>query len=57
MADKNRAIVCVDDEQIILYALRGFLDKEYGREYIIEVAESAEEGLEVLEELLSGINL
>jgi DNA-binding NtrC family response regulator len=43
-------LLCVDDEAIILNALKDQLRKAYGRNYQIEVAESAEEGLEILDE-------
>lgn len=52
MADtKTGLFLCVDDEQIVLHSLRDQLYKHYGKNYIIEIAESAEEGLEILEEL------
>lgn len=44
-------LLCVDDESIILNALKDQLRKAYGRNYHIELAESAEEGLEILDEL------
>lgn len=52
MADtKNGLFLCVDDEQIVLHSLRDQLYKNYGKKYVIEIAESAEEGLEILDEL------
>ncbi len=48
---KNCVILCVDDEPIILTSLRSQLFNEFGKNYLIEVAESGEEGLEVLYEL------
>jgi CheY-like chemotaxis protein len=52
MADtKNGLFLCVDDEQIVLHALRDQLIKHYGKNYLVEIAESAEEGLEILDEL------
>lgn len=52
MADrKNGLFLCVDDEQIVLHSLRDQLYKHYGKKYLIEIAESAEEGLEILDEL------
>lgn len=52
MADtKTGLFLCVDDEQIVLHSLRDQLYKHYGKKYLIEVAESAEEGLEILDEL------
>jgi CheY-like chemotaxis protein len=50
MADK--AIICVDDEVIILESLKEQLEKYFGLEYIIEIAESADEGLEIIEEFI-----
>lgn len=49
---KKGAILCVDDENIILESLKEQLEKELGNSYIYETAESADEGLEVLEELV-----
>ncbi len=51
IAIDNGLILCVDDEPIVLHALRDQLLKQYGRNYLIEIAESAEEGLEILDEL------
>ncbi|MDK2126005.1 response regulator [Parachitinimonas caeni] len=48
---KQGILLCVDDEAIVLNALRDQLRKVYGSKHIIEVAESAEEGLEILDEL------
>ena len=45
------AILCVDDEVIILDSLKEQLKRRFGDEYIYEVAESAEEAWEVLQEL------
>lgn len=48
----NKGIMlCVDDERIVLDSLKDELKQRYGKEHIIELAESAEEGLEILEEL------
>ena len=44
-------LLCVDDEPIVLTALRDQLRRAYGTEYVIDVAESAEEALELLDEL------
>lgn len=46
-------LLCVDDERIVLNSLKDELTKKYGKQHIIELAESAEEGLEILEELHS----
>ncbi|WP_321491368.1 response regulator [uncultured Desulfobacter sp.] len=51
MMDKNKGLfLCVDDERIVLHSLRDQLYKHYGKTYVIEIAESAEEGLEILDE-------
>ena len=47
----RKAIICVDDEIIILESLREQLEKHFGDTYIYETAESAEEALEILDEL------
>ena len=45
------AILCVDDEVIILDSLKEQLKRMFGDRFIYEVAESAEEAWEVIEEL------
>lgn len=47
------AILCVDDEEIILRSLRDQISKHFGSTYIYEFAESGEEAWEVIEELVS----
>jgi len=49
---KEKAIVCVDDEEIVLRSLRRELNSTLGDEYIIETAEGGEDALEIFEELL-----
>lgn len=46
----RKAIVCVDDERIVLSSLRDQLAQQIGNEYDIELAESGEEALEIFEE-------
>ncbi|MDY6939100.1 MAG: adenylate/guanylate cyclase domain-containing protein [Cyanobacteriota bacterium] len=46
------AIVCVDDEQMILESLKIQLRQAFSSKYPIETAESGEEALELIEELL-----
>ena len=46
------AILCVDDEEIILTSLESLLDENFGEYCNIELAQSAEEGLEILEEFM-----
>jgi CheY-like chemotaxis protein len=45
-------LLCVDDEIIVLVALKDQLRKAFGTKHIIEVAESALEGMEILDELV-----
>jgi CheY-like chemotaxis protein len=45
------AILCVDDEVVILDSLKEQLKRRFGDLFIYEVAESAEEAWEVIEEL------
>ncbi len=47
---KEAAIICVDDERVVLNGLQSQLSRDFGSEYVIELAESAEEALELLEE-------
>jgi len=44
-------LLCVDDEVIVLTALKDQLRRAFGSDFVIDVAESAEEALELLEEL------
>jgi CheY-like chemotaxis protein len=46
-----KAILCVDDEPIILNSLKAQLKDYFGKHYLYEYAESAEEAWEVIEEL------
>jgi DNA-binding NtrC family response regulator len=46
---KGKAILCVDDEPIILESLKAELSNVFGDEFMIETAESGEEALEVLD--------
>ena len=45
-------ILCVDDEKIVLDSLQEQLNREFGDLYQIEIAESGEEGLEIIQELI-----
>jgi DNA-binding NtrC family response regulator len=49
MADQY--IICVDDERTILDGLHAQLHREFGHKFIIELAESGEEALEIINEL------
>ncbi len=44
-------LLCVDDEIIVLTALKDQLRRAFGTDFVIDVAESAEEALELLDEL------
>jgi len=44
-------LLCVDDEVIVLTALKDQLRRAFGSDFVIDVAESAEEALELLDEL------
>lgn len=48
---KKATIICVDDEKIILDSLRSQLKRFFGAQCSIEVAESGQEALEIMEEL------
>jgi len=45
-------ILCVDDEISVLESLKQELEFSLGQFYTFEIAESAEEGLEILDELM-----
>ena len=45
------AIICVDDEVVILDSLKEQLKRKFGDRFIYEMAESAEEAWEIIEEL------
>jgi len=47
----KKTILCVDDEEMILSCLREQLADHFGDQYQYELAESAEEALEVIDEL------
>lgn len=44
-------ILCVDDEVVVLNSLKIQLKNEFNDHYLYEVAESADEAMEILEEL------
>jgi CheY-like chemotaxis protein len=51
MTSMSKAILCVDDERMVLISLRDQISKHFGDLYRYEVAESADEAWEVIEEL------
>jgi len=48
----KQAIICIDDEVIVLDALTEQLQSEFGEQYTIEVAENGDEAIEIVEEYL-----
>jgi CheY-like chemotaxis protein len=48
------AIVCVDDEIVILEALQEQISRHFGEQFLYEAAESGEEALEIIEDLTDG---
>lgn len=49
---QKKVILCVDDEKLVLTSLKAQLKNELGQEYIVETAESGEEALEIIEEII-----
>lgn len=45
------AVLCVDDEKVVLQNLRIQLKEAFGNTYLYEMAENADEALEVINEL------
>ncbi len=45
-------ILCVDDERVILDSLQMQLEEAFGETYLYEFAETAEDALELIEELI-----
>lgn len=50
----DAAILCVDDELVILKSLEIELQAAFGDNYLYEFAESADEALEIIDELEEG---
>ncbi len=48
---QDKAIICVDDEKVILVSLKSQLKKMFGSEYRYEFAEDALEAFDIIEEL------
>ncbi|MDT8323432.1 MAG: response regulator [Bacteroidota bacterium] len=48
----KKAILCVDDEPIVLNSLRTQLKRNFGDNYTYEIAENADDAWEVIEELV-----
>ena len=52
----ERYIICIDDESIVLNALKEQIQKSFDGELLVEVAESGTEALELIEELMNRNN-
>ncbi len=52
MSEKKRVILCVDDEMSVLETLQNQLKSMFGNKYLIELAESGEEAIEVLDDFI-----
>lgn len=48
----SAAILCVDDERVILDSLKRQLRRRFGNDYVYEMAESADDAWEIMQELL-----
>ncbi len=48
----NIAILCVDDERIILDSLKIQLEREFKNNFLFEYAQDPEEALEIIDELI-----
>ena len=48
----NGVIICIDDEKVVLNGLQAQLNRVFGADYSIELAESGEEALELINDLL-----
>lgn len=47
----KKVILCVDDEKTVLDSLKEQLKSYFGQQYIIELAENADDAWEIIEEL------
>jgi len=47
----NSAILCIDDERVVLDSLKTQLKAEFGETYYYEIAENTDDALEIIEEL------
>lgn len=53
MSGRKAAILCVDDEKIVLDSLQEQLESTFGDKFQYEIAESVDEAWEVIEDLVS----
>ena len=54
---ENAVILCVDDERVVLNGLQVQLGREFGAQYTLEMAESGEEAMEIVEKSEIEINI
>lgn len=54
---KKKLILCVDDEKVVLNSLVQQLQSGLGNAYLYEIAESAEEAWEIIDELQNEIEM
>ncbi len=47
----SKAILCVDDEPMVLHSLRDQIHRHFGQRYRCELAESADEALDLIGEM------
>ena len=52
MPKRNKAILCVDDDPMILMSLKLQLNQDFGDQFVIETAESGDEALELIDFLV-----
>ncbi|XMO86425.1 response regulator [Algibacter sp. AS12] len=52
IAMEKTVILCVDDEKIILNSIKAQLKANYGNSFLYETAESANEALEIIDEIM-----
>ncbi|MEZ2229134.1 MULTISPECIES: response regulator [unclassified Microcoleus] len=48
---RKPVILCVDDETVVLNSLKIQLKKEFGDTYLYEIAENADEAMEIIQEI------
>ncbi len=53
---KNGVILCIDDERVVLNGLQAQLGRDFGALYSIELAESGEEAISLINELIKEDN-
>jgi YesN/AraC family two-component response regulator len=47
------AIVCVDDEMIVLRSMKSQIKEHYGKNFVYEIAEDGNEAMEIIDELFT----